>query len=518
MATIVYLDADDEITSAATRIRSAEATRVGLVLPFGSRVATSRINFRLLAREAQTNGRRLDIVAPEASARALAASAGLPVFGSVAEYEAALDAGLDDRDAGVADAAAAGAAVAATTTKAAESIPLEAAAPIAAVAVTAAALSPDQGPPADPADQADLDEFVAAGRQLPVARPRRRRPGTAAIVASMILVLAIVVSAAAALLVLPAADITVTPRIEPVGPIAITVTADPQVAEVDPAALVIPAQTLDVPVEVSGDFPATGKRVEETKAKGTVRWTNCDPTASYTIPKGTHRPDDRRHAFVIDGAGAPLRGALSGSPRNLTSSAPTNDVDVTAVEAGKDGNVAAGAIKVVPARYNRKVISVNNRAATSGGTRTEFARVSQKDVDAALVALEAELETELAAGLQDPDLAPQGTTVFPETAVAGESAPTVDPATLVGQEVETFTLGLTATGTVLAVDEGPIEAIAEAQLAAAVDDGYSSWRDPPGSRWARGPSPRASSTSPSPARRGRCARSTQRRWSWRSWA
>ena len=95
MATIVYLDPEDEITTAATRIRSADDTRVGLVVPFGSRVATSRINFRLLAREAQTNGRRLDIVAPDASARALAASAGLPVFASVGEYEAALDAGLD---------------------------------------------------------------------------------------------------------------------------------------------------------------------------------------------------------------------------------------------------------------------------------------------------------------------------------------------------------------------------------------------------------------------------------------
>jgi hypothetical protein len=50
MAIVVYLDVEDEITSAATRIRTAAGPRVGLVLPFGSRVATSRINFRLLAR------------------------------------------------------------------------------------------------------------------------------------------------------------------------------------------------------------------------------------------------------------------------------------------------------------------------------------------------------------------------------------------------------------------------------------------------------------------------------------
>ncbi len=99
MATIVYLDAEDEITSAAARIRAAADSRVGLVLPFGSRVATSRINFRLLAREAMSHGRRLDIVAPDASARALAASAGLPVFASVGEYEEALDTEDEEKDA-----------------------------------------------------------------------------------------------------------------------------------------------------------------------------------------------------------------------------------------------------------------------------------------------------------------------------------------------------------------------------------------------------------------------------------
>src|SRR5512142_1471515 len=106
MATIVYLDVEDEITTAAARIRTANAPRVGMVIPFGSRVATSRINFRLLAREAQAADRRLDVVAPDASARALAASAGLPVFASVAEYEAALESGeAAAMDAGAATAA-----------------------------------------------------------------------------------------------------------------------------------------------------------------------------------------------------------------------------------------------------------------------------------------------------------------------------------------------------------------------------------------------------------------------------
>ena len=84
---VIYLDIDDEITSAAARIRTVEGRRVAVVLPHGSRVATSRINFRLLARDALTHEKRLSIIANDPATRALAASAGLPVFSSVGEYE-----------------------------------------------------------------------------------------------------------------------------------------------------------------------------------------------------------------------------------------------------------------------------------------------------------------------------------------------------------------------------------------------------------------------------------------------
>src|SRR5690242_20762476 len=90
VAAVIYLDVDDEITSAANRIRGVRERRVALVLPGGSRVSTSRINFRLLAREAEARGRDLAIVAPEAAARSIAASAGLPAFASVAEFEDAI--------------------------------------------------------------------------------------------------------------------------------------------------------------------------------------------------------------------------------------------------------------------------------------------------------------------------------------------------------------------------------------------------------------------------------------------
>ena len=87
---VSYLDVDDEITTAVARLR-ARATQVVLVLPPGSRSRT-RINFLLLAREAQELPRQASIVTPEDGVRAIAVSAGLPAYASVAEYEAAADA------------------------------------------------------------------------------------------------------------------------------------------------------------------------------------------------------------------------------------------------------------------------------------------------------------------------------------------------------------------------------------------------------------------------------------------
>ena len=91
---LIYLDVDDEITSAAARIRAAGADRVALVLPYGSRLATSRINFRLLAREATERGKHIEVICADASARALAVAAGLPTHASVAAFEGRVPAGL----------------------------------------------------------------------------------------------------------------------------------------------------------------------------------------------------------------------------------------------------------------------------------------------------------------------------------------------------------------------------------------------------------------------------------------
>lgn len=468
MATLVYLDVEDEITSAATRIRTATEPRVALVIPYGSRLATSRMNFRLLAREALVNGRRLDIVTPDASTRALAASAGLPVFGSVGEYESALEGpepGPAPGDGAPGDGP--------TGTDSTQRHDAPAIVPG----------TPRVGTPRNPSpggteghggreDERPPDHGRAHGSPRVVRPARSYRPGAGLAVGVGILALALVVAAVAAWLVLPEARITVTPRLETIGPIDLTVRADPEASSVDPAGGVIPAITLQIPLRTQGEFTATGVRVEETNATGSVRWSNCDPTRSYTIPSGTVVRTQSDQRFRTDSELFLPVAIITGSPENPQLQCQANDVGVTANQAGPGGNVAAGAITIVPSNYNRTVVRVTNPAPTSGGARTEFPRVVQADVDAALVSLRAEIDAQFVAAVDDPVGAPAGATVFRETAVLGEVRTDVDPATLVGLEATTFALQMAADGTVQVVDEGPLQEIAESRLVGSVAAGY----------------------------------------------
>ena len=311
----VYLDVDDEITSAAARIRGSEATKVALVIPYGSRIATSRMNFRLLSREAIVNNRRLSIVASDAATRALAASAGLPVFASVAEYDAACGARGRPADAaagerprrrrparprverprsrgrgrgGAARArpradAGAGApqtprrsrASTAARRKAApsrsrrravgdddrrRSWSADAPPPVhAAPRPPTAAARPGRGGlaarrrrrrPSPPRRPSGFRSFAAAGCRGS-ARRRSSSPASRSSRSSS--------SPSRATSSCRRPRSRVTPRDEPIPPISLTVRADPNAATTDADAGIVPAERLDVPVEVSETFDDDGR-------------------------------------------------------------------------------------------------------------------------------------------------------------------------------------------------------------------------------------------------------------------
>jgi hypothetical protein len=480
---IVYLDVDDEITSAASRIRTAPGTKLALVVPYGSRIATSRMNFRLLSREAVVSNHRLSIVSGDAAARSLAASAGLPVFGTVGEYETSLASGdAAKTDAPVAPGPALEATAEAATLLDSETV-AAAAAPGASVEddTAASVVAPPPGRksqrPRRPAPEAAAivvtpDDGGLAGegepgdaeRLPPIVSLRVRTP---VVVALALVVLALIVAGVAAYLFLPSATIAVTPRRDVIPPIQLTILADPDATAADPAALVIPAVRLEVPVEAAKTFTTTGVDVKETTARGAVTFTNYDTSSGVSIPSGSIVSTEGGTRFRTQ-ANVALQPASI-----FPVFAPTSDsVNVVAVKAGEGGNVPANTIRVVPPGQNPDLLKVNNPAETSGGSHTETPKVSKAEVDKAVAELTTSLRTSFGDAVAAGARAPAGTTLFPATANLGAITPEVDPQTLVGQAIESYDLRLTATGTVIAVDPTPVRAIAETQLKSHVAAGH----------------------------------------------
>jgi len=431
---IVYLDVDDEITSAAARIRSADSPRIALVLPAGSRLATSRINFRLLAREAQTRSRRLVIVAPEAATRALAASAGIEAYASVRD--------LDAPDVAV--------------------------------------------PPAPAAERLAIDHeevvatAISGASNLPVIGGSRRTGGDGAgvgggpgrLIVGGIVAVVVLVVAIAGFLLLPAATIVVTPRVDALGPLTFTVRADPAATSPDPSAGVVPATVPTFPLSATGTFPASGKKVTDTPATGSVTFSNIDPFSQHTIAAGSLVSTASGTAFATATVVILNPAQLVSSGGNIVIVPTTGSTAVTAVVSGTAGNVAAGAIAIPPANQNPRKIQVRNPAPTSGGTHTVTLVVAQADINAATTALTAQLAAQLDATIADPSQVLPGTSVFPETKAMTPPISSVDPTTLVGQQVTSFSYGLTATGSVTAVDLAAVEALAATRLGSSVAADY----------------------------------------------
>jgi Baseplate J-like protein len=453
---VLYLDADDEITSAAARIRSTEDERVAVVLPYGSRLATSRINFRLLAREATERGKTIEIVAADASARALAMTAGLTVHPSVAAFESGGEGVATEEIAAGSDAPAGGARTSSRPRGGAVVI-----------------VPPTPTPATPPADDAATGVIlVPRERREPVPVVGRVRPpvrpGVAAGIA-IALVALLALGGILAFTLLPSASIVLSPWSKPIGPLQVQVVADPTVTAADPTTLTVPAQQFTFDLAVNQTFNATGLKVTEAKATGSVTFANFDTGRGVFIPAGTVVRTESRIEFTTNAdLTLPRAGVDFFPPFNVHPS--TGSVAITASDPGVIGNVGNNTITIVPKGGNR--LRVTNPDPTTGGSHTEAAQVTQQDVTNAIAtltaALPAELDTQIAAGAT----VPSGTTLYPETKVVGTATPTVDAKKLVGKVEDQFDLGVTAQGTVLGVDASPVQGLAEERLRAQVEPGW----------------------------------------------
>ena len=346
---VVYLEADDEITTVVRRVRAADAERVIVVVPGRSRATSSAVALRLLARAGEEEGREVAVVG-DALTRSLAAEAGL-----------AAHATLDD----------ARRAEPAATSELTE--------------VHHAAIHVVRG----------TDETVATPvivtdedtRPVPVARPpaegSRRRP---IIVASLAVLAVILILGLAGAAVLPGATVTINPVTEAVGPV-------PYVIEV------AQPERLSGTAEATATVTATEPYEILEPATGTVVLFNWSPfdqaiAAGTLVAAGEQAYETQADVVVPSGSLTPQGTILAGEAA----------MDVTAVAPGLAGNVGAEAIDTVLSQdadarlqgfQGNNQRRVTNPEATSGGVDEAGVEFSQADVDAAVEMLTDDLRSQV---------------------------------------------------------------------------------------------------------------------------
>ncbi|HVM30509.1 MAG TPA: baseplate J/gp47 family protein [Candidatus Limnocylindrales bacterium] len=453
---ICYLDPEDEITGAVARIRAVEDGEAIIVLPPGSRIATSRINFRLLAREARAKGLSVVAVSDEPGVRALAISAGVAAYDSVGAAEKGLrEVAREGRHPAEAWAGIA-------SGPPAESERAEPG-PRAEGGHLARARSRRSSVP-EPTLVMPLAELERERSHEPsrARRRRRRRTGIAPLLVLLMLFALVGVGAYGVYALLPTATVTLRPHLIDVGPISGVVVADPRVAVVDAGEGVIPAQRIELRVAIGTEVPATGSEVTTIRATGSVRFRSENTVSPVEIPIGTRVATDSDVAFETTAAvTVPRANFGTGTPGRV-------DAPVRAVRPGPRGNVPANAITVVPRALAEQLVFVNNPQPTSGGARQTTTVVTEEDYRTAFEALRAEVPGQLADQIADPGNTPRGLTLYPASAQLG--AVTGEPAEseVVGSAQESFELSVSATAVVLAVNEALVDEVLVEQLRALV--------------------------------------------------
>lgn len=344
--TLLYLEADDEITTVVRRVRAADPGRVVLVAPGRSRATSSVVALRLLARSGADDGRDLAIVGDPLT-RSLAAEAGLTAYASVDDARTATP-----RPAG------------------------------AAAGLHHAAIHIVRGPTeAVPTVSVDTETRPVAVIRPRPPRARRSLPLVALLAASGALLLTAVVAAAT---LLPAATIRITPRTDPVGPVPYRIT----ITEPERARGTV---TETATVTATGTYPI------QAAATGTVVFLNWN-FVPVEVPAGTlvaagEQAFETTAAVVVDAGDLTGEGTIqAGEGAAVVMAAavgPAANVPAEAINQVLDEETAAR-LRGFPSNTERLVV---NPEATAGGVDITGVEITQADVDAAVAALREALDT-----------------------------------------------------------------------------------------------------------------------------
>ncbi len=385
--TLIYLEADDEVTSVVRRLRDTKADRIVVVAPGRSRATSSVVALRLLARAAEEAGRGLAVVG-DGLTRSLAAEAGLDSYASIEDAR-----------------------------KAVPMEPIEARATRASIHVVRGEAPDETAPvrvpeaPAATAVVATWSDDRTQVRARPVLErsdqrkpppPRRSSPALAWGLGAFAALL--IGAGVVAAVVLPAATVAIMPTTEPLEPESYQIRID------DP-------DQLEGTVDARAQVAATGTYAIQAAASAAVVFRNFN-TVDVAVGAGTLVAAGDQ-AFETSADIVVTAGTLTSEG---TIQAGEGLTDVAAAAVGPAANVPAGAIDTILSQEvatrlrgfpNNEQPLVTNPEPAAGGVDTTGPEITQQDVDDAQASLLAALDVALAARL-----APTGDAIFADAAEA----------------------------------------------------------------------------------------------------
>ena len=454
----LYLEVDEDITSAIDKLKHSAEGSVQIVVPKRSTMLQSIINLKLLKKAAEQGGKELVLVTSDRIATELAARVGLAVAPSIGAKPVITEVNIPE-------ALKSNEEVIEADDPEPPPIPTEAKSKIFKKPVMKRLPISDGPPPSGlplpPDGQAgELAVATAAsaadgakkgGPKVPNFGRLQKRVmwvGLAAFLVVGYLVLMYLFTAAKVTLYATGTKVEVDA----------TFAVDPALKTTDQAKSVLAGQIVTISKDLSGPFTPTGKKDVGTKAGGTVTVSNCT-TNPQPLVAGTRfvAPDNKLFRSSTDSTVPPAT-----YPVGLCVPGKI-DITVTADVNGDSYNEA-------PANYSMPALSIPvitaHGAQMSGGTTKTITIVAQSDVDTEKAALLDKDKDNSTRDLQGR--VPSGFVALPSSQTA--AADSVTPTPAVGAEGETATLALKVTYTVLAVKQSEYESMLHSQEQKQVGD------------------------------------------------
>lgn len=417
----LYLETDEEVTSAIEKIKKSKKRNIALILPRNAVIGQSIVNLKLIFKQASLEKKQLALVSPDKVTRSLAERIGFPVYASLdrvafpkgqssveeedtpdkknKEEEPARSLARQrfdtepEKEAKTVTADAAG-----FTSQSVEAAGLEESElPTMPSSDEEIEVTPEVSDAAEKATdilesigsnerepESRTRTYQAAGTMIPsrgnlrLYRQNKRKP---VLLIGGIVLVALFTAFMAAFLLIPKATVRLIVFAQPLNE-TVTSVVDTEATEIDEAKTVMPGTMVSLEQETKSSAKATGKKDLGEKATGTISITNAWDSRARTFSVGTKVRAKNGNDYVLTND-VTVPGASSTVSAGSSVITPGKaDVAVEASAAGDAYNIAPTTFTFSSlTKAEQEKIYGTSTAAFTGGTSKVVTVVTQSDID-----------------------------------------------------------------------------------------------------------------------------------------